>query len=176
MTQGHGFPVTGKVRAVGGLLSLGVDLESVLSGDMFTVARMALGMQRALDNDESRRKNGAIPETTTIPTREALAWITIDGARALGLGDRIGTLTPGKQADITVLRSDDLNMWPMHDPVSAVVMQAGPRNVENVMIAGEFLKRDGVLRVGDIEESKLALAESGLRIATELRRREQEEH
>ena len=93
MTQGHGFPVTGKVRAAGGLLSLGVDLESVLSGDMFTVARMALGMQRALDNDRSRRETGAIPETTTITTREALAWITIDGARALGLGDRIGSIS-----------------------------------------------------------------------------------
>ena len=174
MTQGHGFPVTGKVRASGGLLSLGVDLESVLSGDMFTVARMALGMQRALDNDASRRETGSIPETSTIPVREALAWITIDGARALGLGDRIGSLTPGKQADLTILRSDDLNIWPVHDPVSTAVMQAGPRNVESVMIAGEFVKRDGRLRAGDIEESKKALADSGHRIAAELRRRERE--
>ena len=44
---------------------------------------------------------------------------------------------------MTVLRGDDLNMWPLHDPVSTVIMQAGPRNVDAVMIAGEFLKRDG---------------------------------
>jgi 5-methylthioadenosine/S-adenosylhomocysteine deaminase len=176
MTQGHGFPITGKVRAAGGLLSLGVDLESVLSGDMFTVARMALGMQRALDNDESRRETGAIPETSTITTREALGWITIDGARALGIDARIGSLTPGKQADVTVLRADDLNMWPVHDPVSTVVMQAGPRNVESVMIAGEFLKRNGQLQVGETDGPKRALAASGQRIAGELRRREQEGH
>lgn len=172
MTQGHGFPITGKVRAAGGLLSLGVDLESVLSGDMFTVARMALGMQRALDNDASRRETGAIPETSTITTREALRWITIDGARALGLDSRIGTLTPGKQADITVLHLDDLNMWPLHDPVSTIVMQAGPRNIEAVMIAGQFLKRNRVLHVGDLSPAKAALAKSGWRIAEELRRRE----
>ena len=172
MAQGHGFPITGKVRAAGGLLSLGVDLESVLSGDMFTVARMALGAQRALDNDASRRETGAIPETSTILTREALAWITIDGARALGLADRVGSLTPGKQADLTVLRGDDLNMWPLHDPVSTVVMQAGPRNVDAVMIAGEFLKRDGLLKVDGLEAAKQALAESGHRIAAELCRRE----
>lgn len=87
-----------------------------------------------------------------------------------------GSLTPGKQADITVLRSDDLNMWPLHDPVSTVIMQAGPRNVESVMIAGEFLKRNGQLQVGDISAPKQALAESGHRIASELRRREEEGH
>lgn len=174
MTQGHGFPVTGKVRAAGGLLSLGVDLESVLSGDMFTVGRMALGMQRALDNDASRQETGAIPQTTTIPVREALAWITIDGARAIGLGDRVGSLTPGKQADLVVLRGSDLNMGPLHDPISTVVMQAGPRNIDSVMIAGKFYKRGGQLMVGDVEPAKQALAESGHRIATELRRLEKE--
>lgn len=176
MTQGHGFPVTGKVRAAGGLLSLGVDLESVLSGDMFTVGRMALGMQRALDNDESRRETGSIPETTTIPVREALAWVTIDGARAIGLGDKVGSLTPGKQADVVILRRNDLNMGPLHDPVSTVLMQAGPRNIDSVMIAGEFHKRDGQLLLGDLEPAKQALAESGHRIADELRRREEGEN
>ncbi len=176
MTQGHGFPVTGKVRAAGGLLSLGVDLESVLSGDMFTVGRMALGMQRALDNDASRRETGSIPDTTTIPVREALAWITIDGARAIGLGDEVGSLTPGKQADLVVLRRGDLNMGPLHDPISTVVMQAGPRNIDSVMIAGEFQKKDGQLLLGDLEPAKQALAESGHRIAAELRRRKEGEN
>lgn len=173
MTQGHGFPITGAVRAVNGTLSLGVDLESVLSGDMFTVARMALGMQRALDNDGSRRTTGSIPETSTITTREALRWITLGGARALGLADRIGSLTPGKLADITVLRADDLNMGPVLDPVSTVVMQAGPRNVDAVMIGGAFAKRGGRLLVGDVTPTTQALAESGHRIAAELRRREE---
>jgi cytosine/adenosine deaminase-related metal-dependent hydrolase len=173
MTQGHGFPITGAVRRAGGTLSLGVDLESVLSGDMFTVARMALGMQRALDNDESRRSTGSIPETSTITTREALGWITIDGARALGIDDRTGSLTPGKQADLVLLRADDLNMWPVHDPVSSVVMQAGLANVDSVMVGGRFLKRNGRLLAGDIENRKQELAESGRRIVAEIRLREQ---
>ncbi|MFW3615750.1 amidohydrolase family protein [Billgrantia antri] len=174
MTQGHGFPITGHVRRHGGVVSLGVDLESVISGDMFTVARMALGMQRSLDNDASRRERGGIPETSTIRTREALRWITLDGARALGLEDRIGSLTPGKQADIVLLDSGQLNMQPVSDPVSTVVMQASLANVDSVMVAGEFHKRDGRL-LADIEEGIGQLTASGQRIYAELQSRQPEE-
>ncbi|PXX95087.1 amidohydrolase family protein [Halomonas sp. LBP4] len=171
MTQGHGFPITGHVRRHGGVVSLGVDLESVISGDMFTVARMALGMQRSLDNDASRREQGSIPDTSTIRTREALAWITVDGARALGLEARIGSLTPGKQADIVLLDSGLLNMQPVSDPVSTVVMQASLANVDSVMVAGEFHKRNGKL-LADVEEGISHLAASGHRINAELMSRE----
>jgi cytosine/adenosine deaminase-related metal-dependent hydrolase len=173
MTQGHGFPITGHVRRHGGVISLGVDLESVISGDMFCVARMALGMQRSLDNDASRREQGTIPDTSTIRTREALQWITIDGARALGLEGRIGSLTPGKQADIVLLDSGLPNMQPVNDPVSAVVMQASLANVDSVMVAGEFHKRNGKL-LADLEEGISHLAASGHRINTELQSRQQE--
>eukprot|EP01035_Chromulina_nebulosa_P012374 gene12374-16489_t len=84
LIQGHGFPITGRLRQLGAAPSLGVDLESVLSGDMFAVARMALTTQRALDNSVERRARDAIPPTTTIPVREALRWVTIEGARMLG--------------------------------------------------------------------------------------------
>ncbi|MDI5983943.1 amidohydrolase family protein [Halomonas sp. M4R5S39] len=172
MTQGHGFPITGHVRRHGGVVSLGVDLESVISGDMFCVARMALGMQRALDNDASRREQGSIPDTSTIRTREALAWITVDGARALGLEARIGSLTPGKQADIVLLDSGLLNMQPVSDPVSTVVMQASLANVDSVMVAGEFHKRNGRL-LADVAEGVRHLDASGQRIHAELMSREQ---
>ena len=85
MTQGHGFPIIGRLRHVGAPLSLGVDLESAFSGDMITVARMALALQRCVDNAESRRDRGKIPDTSTISAREALAWITRSEAQALGL-------------------------------------------------------------------------------------------
>jgi cytosine/adenosine deaminase-related metal-dependent hydrolase len=168
MTQGHGFPITGRLLRLGRAPSLGVDLESVLSGDMPTVARIALGMQRALDNAESRRDAGKIPDTTTVTTREALRWITVEGAAMLGLEDRIGSLAPGKQADLVMLRADDLNLWPVHDPVSTVVMQASLANVEAVMIAGEWKKRDGRLLVPGLAAKKAALAASGRRIVREL--------
>jgi 5-methylthioadenosine/S-adenosylhomocysteine deaminase len=87
MSQGHGHPITGRLRDAGYAPSLGVDLESVMSGDMFSVARMALASQRALDNNEARRTNGQLPSTTTVTCDEALGWITIHGARALGLQD-----------------------------------------------------------------------------------------
>ncbi|MFO8044689.1 MAG: amidohydrolase family protein [Halomonas sp.] len=174
MTQGHGFPITGHVRRHGGVVSLGVDLESVISGDMFTVARMALGMQRSLDNDASRREQGSIPDTSTIRTREALAWITLDGARALGLEARIGSLTPGKQADIVLLNSGLLNMQPVSDPISTVVMQASLANVDSVMVAGEFHKRHGRL-LADVEDGISQLDASGRRIYAELQLRHQEE-
>jgi cytosine/adenosine deaminase-related metal-dependent hydrolase len=169
MTQGHGFAITGRLRALGSQPSLGVDLESSISGDMFTVARMALASQRAFDNEASKRAAGKLPDTTTITTREALAWITVEGARMLKMEDRIGTLTPGKQADLVVIRADDLNMCPVHDPVTSVVTQTSLANVESVMIAGRWKKRDGRMLAGDLAARKQALAASGRRIMDELR-------
>ncbi|SFB71488.1 Cytosine/adenosine deaminase [Bosea sp. CRIB-10] len=170
MTQGHGFPITGRLLARGMAPSLGVDLESVLAGDMMGVARIALGMQRALDNAESRRRTGAIPPTSTIPVRQALSWITIEGARMLGLDHRIGSLAPGKQADITLIDARALHLQPLHDPAAAVVMQAGRGDVEAVMIAGRFVKRDGKLLAEGLEGKLARLAASGARIVEGLRR------
>jgi cytosine/adenosine deaminase-related metal-dependent hydrolase len=169
MTQGHGFAITGRLRALGSRPSLGVDLESSISGDMFTVARMALASQRAFDNEASKRTAGKLPDTTSITTREALAWITVEGARMLKMEDRIGTLAPGKQADLVVIRADDLNMCPVHDAVTSVVTQTSLANVESVMIAGQWRKRDGRMLAGDLVARKQALAASGRRIMDELR-------
>ena len=168
MTQGHGFPIVGRLRRLGVAPSLGVDLESVMSGDMFSVARTALGMQRAFDNAESRRASGRIPETSTITTREALSWITVEGAKMLGMFDRIGSLAPGKQADIVAIDARPINMQPVHDPIASVVMQAGLANVEAVMIAGEWKKRDGKLLAADVAAKTEALRRSGRRIAAEV--------
>lgn len=165
MSQGHGHPITGRLRRFGRAPSLGVDLESVLSGDMFTQARVALGMQRALDNFDYRQQHGTIPPTSTITTREALGWITVEGARMLQQLDRIGTLAAGKQADLVVIRASDLNMQPVHDPVSTVVMQTSLANVDSVMVAGQWKKRDGKLvGVAGLDRDLQALRESGVKI------------
>jgi len=168
MAQGHGHPITGRLRKLGSAPSLGVDLESVISGDMLTVARMALEHQRALDNAECRAATGGIPATSTIPVREALSWITLEGARMLGMQDRLGSLAPGKQADLVLIRADDLNLWPVHDPVAAVVMQANLANVDSVMIAGAWRKRGGKLLYPGIDRVKDDLLRSGSRILGEL--------
>jgi len=76
--------------------------------------------------------------------------VTVEGARMLQQLDRIGTLAPGKQADLVVLRASDLNMQPVHDPVASVVFQASLANVDSVMVAGQWRKRAGKLLAGDL--------------------------
>lgn len=168
MTQGHGFPVTGRLLKRGAVPSLGVDLESVLAGDMMGVARIALGMQRVLDNTDSRRETGAIPPTSTVRVRQALEWITIEGARMLGLDARIGSIAPGKQADLVLIDARALHLQPVHDPVATVVMQAGRGDVEAVMIAGRFMKKNRTLAATGLDDKLARLTASGARIVDEL--------
>ena len=164
MTQGHGFPITGRLRKLGRAPSLGIDLESVISGDMLTAARVALGTQRALDNADSRARTGAIPETSTITAREALSWVTVEGARMLKMETQIGSLTPGKQADLVLIDSTALNMQPMHDAAATVVMQTSLANIEAVMIAGRWRKRSGSLLAEGVADKVAKLHTSGRRI------------
>ena len=171
MFQGHGFAITGRLRDLGAQPSLGVDLESCISGDMFTVARMALASQRAFDNARSKSRDGKLPDTGTITAREALGWITVEGARMLKMQDRIGSLAPGKQADLLLVGANDLNMQPIHDPAAALVTQAGLANIDSVMIAGEFRKRHGKLLFKGLPARQVELAESGHRIMVELESR-----
>lgn len=164
MSQGHGHPLTGRLRKLGRAPSLGVDLESVLSGDMLTQARVALGIQRSLDNVAYREAHGSIPPTSTISAMEALGWVTVEGARMLRQLHRIGTLAPGKQADLVLVRADTLNMRPVHDPVAAVVFQASLANIDSVMVAGQWKKREGRLLGVDLEPKLQALEASGRKI------------
>ncbi|PDT90919.1 cytosine deaminase [Bradyrhizobium sp. Y36] len=170
MIQGHGFPITGRLLERGVRPTIGIDLESVLAGDLLSVARVALSMQRALDNAEARKTNGTIPATTTIPVREALRWITTEGARMLGRGHQIGSLTPGKLADLVIINASELNLVPVHDPVATVVMQTSLANIEAVMIGGAWKKRNGRLLVDGLEAKKERLAQSGRRLVQDIER------
>lgn len=168
MSQGHGHPITGRLRAFGRAPSLGVDLESVMSGDMLSQARIALGIQRSLDNVAWREAHGSIPPTSTITTREALSWVTVEGARMLKQSHRIGSLAAGKQADLVLIRASDLNMQPVHDPVNSVVMQTSLANIDSVMVAGRWKKRHGQLLGVDLAPQLAALQASGQKIAKAL--------
>lgn len=164
--------ITGRLRRLGSAPSLGVDLESLLSGDMFTVARIALAMQRALDNAQYRAQHGTIPDTSTVPVREALSWITTCGATMLRMEDRIGSLKPGKQADLVLLDARMLNLQPVHDPVAGVVLQASLANVDSVMIAGQWKKRHGRLLYGDVAGCMRRLSASGERVLAALKQKQ----
>ncbi|RZL04757.1 MAG: cytosine deaminase, partial [Rubrivivax sp.] len=104
----------------------------------------------------------------TITTREALSWVTVEGARMLKALDRIGTLAPGKQADLVVIRADDINMQPVHDPVSTVVLQTSLANIDSVMVAGQWKKRHGRLLAADVPASLERLNASGRKITAAL--------
>ena len=172
MSQGHGHPITGRLRALGHAPSLGIDLESVASGDMLSQARIALGMQRSLDNEAARAKTGTMPATSSIAVYEALDWVTRAGARMLGLDDQIGTLEPGKQADLVVIDANALNMQPVHDAVASVVFQTSLANIRDVMIAGRWQKRGGhLLGAGSAErlpQLRRSLVASGQKIVRAL--------
>ena len=135
---------------------------------MFTVARMALASQRALDNAAERARSGGIPATSTVPAAEAFDWITTRGAAMLGMADRIGSLAPGKQADIAVMSLGPLAMWPVHDAVASVVMQGSGARMRDVLVAGKFAKRDGKLAWPDLGAVRTKLAASGERMLSKL--------
>jgi 5-methylthioadenosine/S-adenosylhomocysteine deaminase len=157
LQMGFGDCLTGRLRALGSGPSLGSDVESSLGGDMFTNMRMALQAQRNVDNKRVIAETGKAPERISITCREALEWATIAGARMVGLDHRVGSLAPGKQADIVLLRADDLNMTPVIDPIHAIVLHAGPANVDTVFVAGRLLKRAGTLVHGDLARRKSEL-------------------
>ncbi len=169
LQMGFGDPVIGRLRALGARPSLGSDVESGMSSDMFAGMRFALQYQRALDNQATLTRTGKAPERISVTAREALEWATIDGARVAGLDHRIGSLTPGKQADLILLRADDLNLLPVSDPVLSTVLQANPGNVDTVLVAGRAAKRGGKLVYRDLARRKAELAASGQRIVSSAR-------
>jgi len=92
-----------------------------------------------------QRATAAAEGKAPLTTQEVLACATIEGARANGLGSKVGTLTPGKQADLIMLRTDRLNVTPLNDAATAVVAGMDTGNVDTVLIAGRVMKRHGEL-------------------------------
>ena len=163
MQMGHGLPITGRVLVLGARPTIGIDVESNISGELLWAARFALQVQRGLDN-VSVNETGKEVSAIAIPARQALEWVTIDGARALNMADKIGSLTPGKQADVILIRREDLNLFPSHDPLETVLFQSHSANVDTVLVAGKPLKRAGKLLYPDLAGKKAALAASGKRL------------
>ncbi len=144
LNMGMGAPVFGKCRQFGIRPTLSCDIVSLNSGDLFTQMRLGLAYQRFRDNEPINR-SGAMPEKLGYSVRDALEWVTVNGALACGLESKIGSLTPGKQADVVVLGGDSFTMRPRLDPAGSVVFQATSHDVRDVMIAGKLVKRGGTL-------------------------------
>ena len=153
MIMGHGTPPTAKALRFGLRPSLSIDVVTTVPGDMFTQMRFLFAQDR-LQAHEAAFAAGSDEEPTLLSSREVLEFATIEGARVCGLEERTGSLTPGKQADVLVLRCDHSNTWPVIDPVSTVVLQADTRNVETVFVAGTPLKQNGRLVEGDLPRAR----------------------
>jgi cytosine/adenosine deaminase-related metal-dependent hydrolase len=107
------------------------------------------------------------PFDMPVTVRQALEWATINGAKMANLDKRVGSLTPGKEADVLLLRASDINMQPIWEPVASVVMQGGVANVDTVLVAGKVVKRAGKLLYPQLAEKAKALRASGERILTD---------
>ena len=151
MQMGHGMPPIQKALDRGIPISLSVDVETNMPTDMFTQMRAAFALQRALKNQE-HLFHFEIPDPgleehreQLLTTRDELKLATIGGAKANGLDHKVGTLTPGKQADLLLLDAAALNVAPLNSATGAVVLAMDTSNVDSVLIAGKFVKRKGRL-------------------------------
>jgi 5-methylthioadenosine/S-adenosylhomocysteine deaminase len=159
MSMGHGWPATGRLIKAGVPVSLSIDVCSLNGGDMFSAMKSTVECERALRNAEAD-KAGTVLETLTPSSRDAVAFATIDGARANGLDHKVGSLTPGKEADVIVLRTDDPGMLPVNNAYGAVVFNGHPGVVDTVIVAGKPVKRDGEFVGQDMDRIKRLAYES----------------
>ena len=153
MNMRHGLPPILKTLAMGISPSLSVDVECTLTADMFTQMRTAMALQRALVNEMALETNNPpdLPELLT--TRDVLRFATMEGAKDLKLDHKIGTLTPGKEADIILLDAGAINVAPLNVVPGAVVSLMERSNVETVIVAGKVLKWKG--RLLDVDLPRL---------------------
>lgn len=145
MNELHDYPnmtAMMRVTAHGAVPSIGIDVEAMISGSLWREMQTALLFVR---NGRNQQRAG-LPVTRS---REALRWVTTAGAKALMMERDIGVLKPGMKADLIMLKADELNLFPVHDPVFSVVGQAHPGNVDTVIVDGIVRKRDGRLLIDD---------------------------
>jgi 5-methylthioadenosine/S-adenosylhomocysteine deaminase len=156
MLMGHGHPPTGKLLARGVRPSLSVDVVSSVPGEMFTQMRTALVQDRIGSFTDSPD----LPFEPTLGHKDVLEFATIDGARACALEDKVGSLTPGKQADIVLLKTNAINTAPMINPMGTIVVFSDTSNVDSVFVAGQAVKRGGELVDVDLGRTFARLDES----------------
>ena len=145
LQMGHGWPATGRLLDAGIRPSLSIDVCCSNGGHLFGTMRATIGTERGFDNAQARERGESSVATMELTCRDVLEFATIEGARACGMDRRIGSLTPGKRADVIVVRADSFGMTPLNNPVGAFVYNAHPGLVDTVLVDGEVVKRDGVL-------------------------------
>ncbi|MCD6195936.1 MAG: amidohydrolase family protein, partial [Staphylothermus sp.] len=113
------------------------------NNDMIEAMRFAVFLHRAAKSHPS-----------IITAWDALEMATINGAKALGLENEIGSLEPGKKADITIIKLDAPHTAPVHDPLGAIVYCANAQDVDTVIVDGRILMENRVVKIFDEEKVK----------------------
>ena len=181
MNMRHGMPPVLKLQSLGMEPSLSVDVECTLTADFFTQMRSAMNLQRAIVNqkilDQGFPPNdvdwGLPPAAAANPwptppaglpapltTRDVLRYATMNGAKALRLDGKVGSLTPGKEADIIILDATRINVAPLNHVPGAVVSLMDRTNVETVIVAGKIRKWRGQLLDVDLPRLRSQLEDS----------------
>jgi 5-methylthioadenosine/S-adenosylhomocysteine deaminase len=148
-----------ELNAMGVPLGLSIDASAATNADFFNV-------MRALMWSDWQRTGAPL----RLKPRRLVELATIEGAKLLGLADKTGSLTPGKRADLIMIRTTDLNMAPVRDPYYAIVFQGQPSNVDAVMVDGRILARGGKLTAVEVPKLISEAAESARGIEQRARR------
>ncbi|HEX9122149.1 MAG TPA: amidohydrolase family protein [Actinomycetota bacterium] len=151
MAGGLGSPPVQELIDRGIRPGLGVDDVRVSPGDLFAQMRATISLQHATVFERKLAGKAALPRLMT--TRDVLRYATVGGARVAGLAGVTGSLEPGMQADVIVLRTDRPNIFPINDPIGAVVWGMDTSNVDWVFVGGRVLMRDGSLQA-DVERAR----------------------
>ena len=181
MNMRHGMPPILRMQSLGMEPSLSVDVECTMTADFFTQMRVCMNLQRAIVNqmilDQGNPPNsvdwGLPPAAAANPwptpaagipklltTRDVLRYATMNGAKALRLDGKTGSLTPGKEADIIILDATKLNVAPLNQVPGAVVSLMDRTNVETVIVAGKVRKWKGQLLDVDLDRLRHQLESS----------------
>ncbi|MGO4145679.1 amidohydrolase family protein [Paenarthrobacter sp. YAF11_1] len=143
--------------------TIGADVVSLNGGDIFAPTRQALAYSRWADAEPVLAQGRDVYGIAINPD-DALKWATINGADAMGLGSRVGSLTPGKQADVIVVSGRHIGVRPVNEPVAQLVMQTHAGIIDTVIVGGNVVKRDGHLVGFDVPKLLRQLDESSQRI------------
>jgi 5-methylthioadenosine/S-adenosylhomocysteine deaminase len=138
--------------------ALGIDLDTAFGSDLFGEMHALFGQQRSAMRYRRFRGEANVP--APISVQAVLEAATINGARAAGLERSIGTLTPGKQADLIMVRTNGVAVFPVSNAIGTVVHAVERSDVDTVMVAGEMRKRAGKLLDVDLARLKADLNSS----------------
>ncbi len=158
MQMRHGMPPVQKCLDLGLSPSLSSDVECNMTADMFTIMRSTFTLQRALASERVLAGDASAPRPIT--TRQIVEYATVNGARGAHLERKIGSLTPGKEADIILLAADSINVMPLNNAYGAVVTLMDTSNVKHVFVAGKVKKWAGELVGADIRGMRQRIEKS----------------